>query len=420
MTAVSEASETQRLSWSAHEKDMPVWGRACLEDSSLHALAAEITNKHLDGIFLKYSKDPEFVSRLQASVWGNLNNLRGILLGHLSLRDIEIADPELFASIQAKMGIPSSSLQKTYRIGFFMMWEKWSQFLISEANSAGIPAEASLSSLANLAEVIFGYQHHVASLVADAHAVTDEANRQSRGHLRQRLIRELLQGSETLTNTDILTIGYDLDVNHLAICLPYTSEEECTKLVAICREVTSANHVLIFSYSLTSTFIFIGKYESWTDSQLAKLRDSFEQSEIVASFGCVETGARGMKASFAQAERAEGIRAAKGIRYKHVTASYSDLNLEILLMQDSDSAAEFVRRELGELAEPGERSWRLCETLEAWFRLGSHVAAAEELELHEHTVRNRLRKVEEILGRGLNVRSTELRAALRLRPLLVS
>jgi DNA-binding PucR family transcriptional regulator len=52
--------------------------------------------------------------------------------------------------------------------------------------------------------------------------------------------------------------------------------------------------------------------------------------------------------------------------------------------------------------------------LDASFRFGSHVAAAEHLQLHEHTVRNRLHKAEELLGHPINERRTELQVAARL------
>lgn len=58
---------------------------------------------------------------------------------------------------------------------------------------------------------------------------------------------------------------------------------------------------------------------------------------------------------------------------------------------------------------------RLRHTVLASFALGSHVQTAQELGVHEHIVRNRLRRVEELLGHSLNERRTELQIALRLR-----
>jgi DNA-binding PucR family transcriptional regulator len=92
--------------------------------------------------------------------------------------------------------------------------------------------------------------------------------------------------------------------------------------------------------------------------------------------------------------------------------------LEILLMRDPERARRFVRTELGPLADATPEAARLRETLEVSFRLGSHVSTAEHLQLHEHTVRNRLHRAEEHLGRPLAERRTELQVALRLQRLL--
>ena len=99
---------------------------------------------------------------------------------------------------------------------------------------------------------------------------------------------------------------------------------------------------------------------------------------------------------------------------------YADAGLEILLLQDDDLARTFVASELGELAAESAEAARLRDTLEASFRFGSHVAAAEHLQLHEHTVRNRLHRAEELLGHSLQERRTELQVAVRLVRLLGS
>ena len=78
----------------------------------------------------------------------------------------------------------------------------------------------------------------------------------------------------------------------------------------------------------------------------------------------------------------------------------------------------FTERVRKVLAMAREEAARLRETLEASFRLGSHVSAAEHLQLHEHTVRNRLHRAEEHLGHPLSERRTELQVALRLQRLL--
>jgi DNA-binding PucR family transcriptional regulator len=97
---------------------------------------------------------------------------------------------------------------------------------------------------------------------------------------------------------------------------------------------------------------------------------------------------------------------------------HADVGLEILLMQDPELARAFIERELGPLSYDTAEAERLRDTLEASFRFGSHVATADHLRLHEHTVRNRLRRVEDLLGHSLQERRTEIQVAARLVRLL--
>lgn len=87
-------------------------------------------------------------------------------------------------------------------------------------------------------------------------------------------------------------------------------------------------------------------------------------------------------------------------------------------MADSVKARAFVHAELGQLGADDDLAARLRETVEASQRWGSHVTTAAHLHLHEHTVRNRLQKAAELLGRPLTERRTELQVALRLARLL--
>src|SRR3712207_6303951 len=119
-----------------------------------------------------------------------------------------------------------------------------------------------------------------------------------------------------------------------------------------------------------------------------------------------------------QAQDVERVRTAWGRAAAPRVLQHADVALEIMLLRDPERGRRFVRTELGPLAEDTAEAARLRETLQASFRLGSHVAAAEHLQLHEHTVRNRLHRAEEHLGHPLTERRTELQVALRLQRLL--
>lgn len=94
--------------------------------------------------------------------------------------------------------------------------------------------------------------------------------------------------------------------------------------------------------------------------------------------------------------------------------------LVALASHDEEGARAFVAHELG-LLEGGRRGevWR--ETLRAYFASGQRASsAASILGVHERTVANRIRTIEERLGRPVGSRGSELETALRLERLLAA
>ena len=78
-----------------------------------------------------------------------------------------------------------------------------------------------------------------------------------------------------------------------------------------------------------------------------------------------------------------------------------------------------MRRELGRLASTDETTCRLAATLRTYLdESGSRGRTAKRLHVHENTVAYRIRQAEELLGRSLDKRTLELRAALALAELV--
>jgi sugar diacid utilization regulator len=166
-----------------------------------------------------------------------------------------------------------------------------------------------------------------------------------------------------------------------------------------------------------------GEFTGWVIARAGGDRDARSYAEGEASgMSCAQRrtpqqGVDGLRGTFDQAERVESFRAAFA---PTDVIRYSDLRLELLLLQNRELAQAFVTRELGALSGTTAEAAKMRETLAASFRYGSHVAAAEHLRLHEHTVRNRLQKVEAQVGVAPRDRRTELEVALRLHRLLTA
>ncbi|HEV7207568.1 MAG TPA: helix-turn-helix domain-containing protein [Mycobacteriales bacterium] len=397
---------------------LPDWVQAMSAELDLDALCEVVVGRDLEVAFPQYATDGAFVERLRASVRENLHTLQDVLCGRLALGQVRLEHPIAFGLAQAELGIPQAVLQRSYRVGFVAMWDEWVRQLRNRARTADVDVDDALAATTRLADLIFGYQDHVASLVADAHARADEALGQSRARVRQRLVREVLAGDEqSLAPSDQLTIGYEFDADHVALVLPSIAEGAAGQLLIGLRAATGVRQSLLYPLSLAGSAMWLGAPSRWSVPMREQLQAFLADADVVVSVSEPGAGMAGFRRSLAQAQAVEQVRAAWGRGAPRVI-HYADVALEVLLMQNRDLARRFVAAELRSLAEPRAEDARLRETLEASFRFGSHVAAAEQLGLHEHTIRNRLHRVEQKLGHSWSERRTETQVALRLHRLL--
>lgn len=382
------------------------------------ALSSLVVTQCSTLIFPLQAKDAAFLQRLGASVRQNAVALRDVLAGVVTLEEVALEQVLSFATVQAQLRIPQKSMQRSYRISFYVQWHAWTGALRSLAEREGLSAADSFEALERMTQAILGYQDHVASQVAETYTRDYEALNRSRAHVRRNLVRDILRGgAEKLSASDLAILAYPLDRYHIAVLLPTVAEGAAAQVADGLRSATRAQQSLIFPISLTSTAVWLSRMEPWHTPALGALQQVLGKLGVVAGVSSPAHGCEGFRLCLRQAEEAERVRCAWHEHDGHEAPSvvrYADAGLEVLLMQNDELARAFVRSELGDLANDTAEAARLRETLEASFRFGSHVAAAEHLKLHEHTVRNRLHKAEEILGHGLQDRRTELQVAIRM------
>ncbi|MGY1602926.1 PucR family transcriptional regulator [Geodermatophilus sp. SYSU D00815] len=398
---------------------LPGWVRDLAADVDLEALCERVVARDIAVAFPELAGDEAFADHLRASVRENLSLLQQVLTGRLPLAAVRLEQPLVFARIQAELRLPQTALQRSYRVGFTAMWEGWAERLATVAAEEDVPRDEAVRGLAELTTAILAYQDHVASQVAESYARVDDALSRSRASVRQGLVRQVLRGEgATLTPSDLITLDHDLSAQHVAVVLPAVAEGAAGQLVIGLRAGTGVRQALVHPLDLSRTAVWLSSPSGWSPDMLRRLRDTLSATGVEASTGEALWGVEGFCASFEQAQDVERVRRAWGRAQAPRLLDHGEVALEILLLRDPDRADRFVRAELGPLAEDTAEAARLRETLEASFRLGSHVATAEHLQLHEHTVRNRLHRAEQHLGRPLADRRTELQVALRLQRLL--
>jgi sugar diacid utilization regulator len=400
---------------------LPPWARAAAGDVDLEALREVVVQRDIAAAFVPYADDETFVEHLRASVQENLAALRAYLSGTLALGDIRLDRPLTFGNVQAQLRIPQTSLQRSYRVGFVAMWEAWMRAVWSAARELGVPREQAVAAVLGVTQRIFAYQDHVAYQVAEEFSRTEEALGRSRRQVRQGLIRGLLgDDPQVPTPADRVTIGYDLDWHHLALLLPRCAEADADRLLARLRAEKHVPQSLVHAVDMTSSVLWLGRPVPWRPAEVEDVTAFLRGAGLTACVSEPADGVGGLRESFRQTQAIERVRSASGPTDVPAVLTYRDVALEILLLHDPALARAFVREELGPLADGSAEAARLRETLEVSYRLASHVATAEQLAVHEHTVRNRLQKTEQLLGHPLAERRTEVQVALRLHRLVMA
>lgn len=369
--------------------------------------------------FADYIDDEDFARRLRASIAQNVGALREVMVGRLTHDAVELDDVLSLPSVQARLRIPQKAMQRSYRLSFYLQWDAWTQYLGHHLEETDLPRREALGIARRITMLVSNYHDFIASRVAEVYTRDyDELNR-SRTHVRNNLVRDVLRNEEhTLSASDLAVLAYPLDGHHVAVMLPEMPEATSSRLCNQLRATVSAHQTLVYPEALTSSMVWLARIEPWREELLVELAGLLRELGITAAISSSAAGVDGFRRCRDQAFDAERIRRAWNVANAPIAIRYDDVDLEVLLLQNRELARTFVETELGSLAESSAEAERLRSTLEASFLLGSHVAAAKQLELHEHTVRNRLAKAERLLGHSLQDRRTELQVALRLLRLL--
>ncbi|WP_148575561.1 PucR family transcriptional regulator [Nocardioides caldifontis] len=400
---------------------LPRWAAAACGGLDLSELCEQVLEADLSAAFDELRGNTEFVQRLRASVQENLVNLQQVLAGTARLEEVTLHEPFALAGLQARLRLPQTAMQRSYRVGFMTMWEAWSAHLVEEAELLGVSRVEALEALRGMTSLLLRYQDHVASQVADTFARTDDAMSRSREHVRNGLVRHLLrEDAPPLPASDLVLLDYPLDAEHVAVLLPDLSESAARQLLSSLRDVTHTRDSLVHPLDLTSTVVWLAQPRTpgWRPAATTRLVEWLRRHDVLASVSQPLVGVTGLRRGWQQVQEVERVRSAWGVSEAPRQLGHGEVSLEILLMADLDRARAFVRAELGPLGADDPLAARLRETVEASHRYGSHIVTAEHLHLHEHTVRNRLQKAAELLGRPLTERRTELQVALRLSRLL--
>lgn len=277
------------------------------------------------------------------------------------------------------------------------------------------PAERA-SAMRYVAEAMFDGVETLCRAVASRYFLEREKWLSGLVGRRRTLMQSLLRGEPIDADKATRRLGYDVTQNHIAAVVWFCEDDRrATDLervaTALLAQARCTSYLLIPADN-GRLWVWGGQPDRGID-----LSEYRTPSPVSAAVGLPAAGLAGMRLSHNQATTAARI-GARGPGRGQVH-EYRVLELVALLAADETAAADFVRRELGGLAESTESAQALRATLKHYLDEGrSASAAAQQLYVAKNTVLYRVRKAEQLRGAPLGENRLHLHAALHLAEVL--
>jgi PucR C-terminal helix-turn-helix domain len=315
------------------------------------------------------------------------------------------------ARVCVELGIDLATLLASVRRSHALAVERFMQACRALAPSDELPQH-----FASISEICFEFVDRLANDLTRMYA---EEHRQWLDNPRAErlaLVARLLAGEDVEPAKAAAVLRYEVAFrHHIAVCA-----WRCDDNAKSNDELEATTLGFLRTNQTTQTLIMQqpdGSVLGWGNSR-TPLPDSLRvdmslPGGVRLAVGGAGRGLQGFRASADQAREGQAIaRRLPGLKGSVVL--FRHVSLIGLLSSDVAQAQRFVQAELGSLAEPDEHHERLLETLEAFLDSHSPQAVAQQLFVARNTVTYRLRKIEELLGRSINERQPQLRAAILL------
>jgi hypothetical protein len=376
--------------------------------------ASLVARQAMEIVFPERLGDASFHASILRSSLDNIDAMWRIIAGRDPLETTTPLGAFAFAETAAQVGVPVSQFERVYRVGAGLVWRCWYDHALAHATETGVPLS---ELLAAPSMIIHAYIDGVLSPVLARYDATVLAHHGTREHLRRSILRQALDGGAALGEREIEeALGIALGGEHLAIVVRAEAAPDRDTLAVMTR-ACGAETSLVYRHGVRAWVVWLSRPSGFGEPLLLALRDALERRGASVALGEPGTGLAGLGASGRDALETARLQEMIGLEAAPVL-SFADVRLEALFLSDPERARRFVHDELKSLDVADERTRRLRDTALMWLTTGSHVGTAGRLGVHEHTVRNRVAQIEELLGRPLASRRTELLVALRLKRIL--
>jgi hypothetical protein len=351
----------------------------------------------------------------EASCTANIGQICELLARGAPSEELTVPEPALdYARATVQRRIPLPVLLRAYRIGHGYFWNIASGALTREIADDGRPAALDAAS-----NFMFDYIDQVSDVLVGAYHVERDRWVRSAAAVRAETVREILEGHFDHERTASSRLGYELRRTHVGLIL--TGEPEVPTRVGeggLEHQATEAaaavgcSDPLLIPAGAGVLWAWCGTFKPPTPAALARLEAYRPPAGVKLAVGRPAFGIEGFRTTHVEAAHAARFWELGATRS---TTSYASVEVVSLLASDLPRARRFVEGALGALAEQSDAAAGLRGTLLAFLAHGcSHVQAAQELQTHQNTIYNRVRRAEELLGGPVTDRRVEIHNALML------
>ncbi|UTI64803.1 helix-turn-helix domain-containing protein [Paraconexibacter antarcticus] len=325
-----------------------------------------------------------------------------------------------YAREYARAGMPVEALMRTYRIGHAVLSQEWLERLQHAKARREVLAEAVTVSSAWM----FAYVDAVSAGIAESYMHERERWVRSAAALRADEVRAILDGRQIDEARASQRLRYALNRTHVGLVVTGEEAEDADATIGLYERVAHDVERAIGGVDALCIPLGLRTLVAWVSfgderaPDLSAVGPIRGQDAVAAgvrlAVGEPARGIEGFRRTYEDALLAQRVSRMRGRRPGCVTR-YQDAVLLGLLAQDEAAAARFVSAELGALVEDSDSARRVASTLKVFLEEGSsNVRAARRLGVHENTVAYRVKRAEALLGRPVDDRRLELRAALLL------
>ncbi|QDQ98616.1 PucR family transcriptional regulator [Tomitella fengzijianii] len=413
-------------------------------ERDLDANSAEV-KKLLESHFAEMRGDRHWADLLRASISSNVETVLHALRHGIPAGGI--APPAAAAEFARRMAqheVPVEVLVRSYRMGLAALQDDFLQRMTMLVTGPGAPVDpAERDRRADPAVILAAVRHtlrlsyeYIDSITEQLSGIyCEERDRWRTGGNSQRVeqVRRVLDGNGERDAASHLR--YDLDQAHIAAVLWLPEDSDRADGAATLERAVRDLGVIVGAASgplaVTADELSVWAWypldhvtgmlldgervrAAWDPAPDLAGRAPRPREQVSVALGTVGQGIDGFRRSHAHAMLARSV-AALADRPAGRATGYDEpgLSAVAMLCTDMRATSSWVAETLGPLADDDESAARLRETIRMFYLHGaSHKSAATALHLHANTVKYRIRRAEEMLGRPLQQNRSSIELAV--------